>query len=195
MYEKLHQDMNTVDGATIKGGPFDGFKLVAQKALGVGSEMVNVYNSQDRLLGYVHLDVVEEFMEGAGAALRPIENWRDTFSRSLMKKLGLVKDTPQTQDVRSPREEELKSFMVATDDFDSHFRYKVEGMGFLELIDLWEKGVGALHVDLSHPDKYEGEIVVVTARPGFESEFEHLREDLSESIIPELKASGPRMYL
>lgn len=192
MNEKLHQDMNTVDGAIIKGGPFDGFKLVSQKALGVDSEMVNVYNIQDRLLGDVHLDVVEEFVEGAGVVLRPVENWKDTSSLGLREKSGLVDMSPP-QDARSAREEDLKSFMVATDDIDSHFRYKIEGMGFLELIDLWEKGVGDLHVDLSHPDKYEGEIVVVTARPGFESEFEQLREDLSHSIIPEQKASGPRV--
>lgn len=187
MNEKLHQDMNTVDGAIIKGGPFDGFKLVSQKALGVDSEMVNVYNIQDRLLGYVHLDVVEEFVEGAGAALRPVEGWENTFSLSLMEKLGLV--AAQTPDASPAR---LESFMVTTDDLDSHFRYKIEGMGFLELIDLWEKGAGELHVDLSYPDEHNGEMVVVTVRPGFEPEFERLREDLGHAIVDN-KPSGPKL--
>lgn len=189
MYEKLHQGMNTVDGAIVKGGPFDGFKLVSQRAMGVKSEMVNVYNAQDRLLGYVHLDVIDEFVEGAGVVLRPIENWKDTFSLSLMEKLGLVGGQPQ--EACTSDEEKLESFMVQTDDLDSHFRYKIEGMGFLELIDLWENGVGDLHVDLSHPDEHDGEMVVVASRPGFESEFEQLREDLAHAIVDN-KPSGPK---
>lgn len=191
MNEKLHENLNTLEGGVISDGPFAGFKLVSQKAMGAKSEMINVYNAQDRLLGYVHLDVIDEFVEGAGFVLRPIENWKDTFSRSLMEKLGLVEGQPQ--EPHAAQEENLKSFMVQTDDLDSHFRYKIEGMGFLELIDLWEKGVGDLHVDLSHPDEYDGEMVVVTVRPGFEPEFEQFREDLSHSIVPEQKASGPRV--
>lgn len=192
MNKKIQQAMNTVDGALIESGPFDGFKLISQEALGVRSELVNVYNSQDRHLGYVHRDMVEEFMEGAGAVLRPIDGWENIFSRSLMEKLGLAEGERQSQDEPAPREE-AESFMVATDDFDSHFRYKIEGMGFLELMDLWEKGVGDLHVDLGHPEEYDGEMVVVTCRPGFEPEFKQLREDLAHSIVPEQKPSGPRM--
>jgi hypothetical protein len=112
---------------------------------------------------------------------------------ALMGKLGLSVGECQPAAEQSVQEDDVASFMIPTDDFDSHFRYKIEGMGFLELVELWERGVGDLHVDLTHPEEHDGEMVVVTSRPGFESEFSQLREDLAHSIIPEQKPSGPRI--
>ena len=180
-------------GEKIQGGPFDGFKLVAQSEFGVISATVNVYTADDRFVGYIPDVALEDFKAGDSIALRPVENWRHTYSKALMEKLGLSVSERQPAAEQSMQEDDVASFMISTDDLDSHFRYKIEGMGFLELIDLWEKGVGDLHVDLSHPEKYEGEIVVVTSRPGFESEFSQLREDLAHSIVPVQKPAGQRM--
>jgi hypothetical protein len=87
--------IDSVDGEIIQGGKFDGFKLVAQSALGVKSPLVNVYGLSDRIIGVVNRDDIDMFKSGNGKALQPIGGWQAEFSNELKEMLGLTGIEPE----------------------------------------------------------------------------------------------------
>jgi len=170
-------------GESIQNGPFGGFRLVAQADFGVKSDTVNVYTADDRFVGYVPGEAIEEFRAGDPSVLKPVENWRNTFSLALMAKLGLSLDALSTQN------KIMESFMASSDDVDEYLRHKIDSMGALELFDLCENGL-SLGFDIDAQD--DGETVLVTAWPGREEGFELLREHLGTQATPVQKPSGPK---
>lgn len=176
-------------GERIEGGPFDGFKLVAQSEFGVISATVNVYTADDRFVGYIPDVALEDFRAGDSIALRPVENWRHTFSKALMEKLGLSVGERQPADEQSNQEVIVASLLVDADILDSYLRSKIDDMGTLELFDLAENGLN-MGFDIDAQD--DGETVWVTAWSGREEGFEMLKEYLG-SLPTEQKPSGPRI--
>lgn len=79
----------SVDGSCIKAGKFKDFRLVAQSALGVDSDLVNVYGRKGTCLGYVALDAVEDFVRGQSAHFTPEGGWRNKWSSDLIDLFGL----------------------------------------------------------------------------------------------------------
>lgn len=171
-------------GERITDGPFNGFNLVAQTDFGVKSDTVNVYTADDRFVGYVHCDAVEDFKIGDGTVLQPVENWRNTFSVALMAKLGLSLEALSNQG------KSMESFMADSDVVDGYLRRKIDSMGALELFDLCENGLN-MGFDIDAQD--DGETVLVTAWPGREEGFEDIRDYLGPLASPVQKPSGPKL--
>jgi hypothetical protein len=68
----------------------DELTFVPQYVMGVASNMVNVYNVQNRLIGTVEAMNVPRFAAGEASVFNPVENWKMSFSQKLKVALGLV---------------------------------------------------------------------------------------------------------
>jgi hypothetical protein len=61
-----------------------------QQALcGVRSDTLNIYNCQDRLIGYCAPGELEKVSRGDFSGCQPVAGWKNTFSMSLIKRWGL----------------------------------------------------------------------------------------------------------
>lgn len=81
---KFSADIASVDGAIITDGKFAGFKLIAQAALGVKSDLVNVYGRKGSCLGYILEQDVNAFVAGETSGFTPEGGWRTKWSGELI---------------------------------------------------------------------------------------------------------------
>lgn len=81
---KFSADIASVDGAFITDGKFAGFKLIAQAALGVKSDLVNVYGRKGSCLGYILEQDVNAFVSGDTSGFTPEGGWRTKWSGELI---------------------------------------------------------------------------------------------------------------
>lgn len=79
----------SVDGAFVRTGKFKDFRFVAQSALGVKSDLVNVYGRKGRCVGYLPLESVANFVRGQSADFTPEGGWRTKWSNDLIDLFGL----------------------------------------------------------------------------------------------------------
>ena len=68
-----------------------GFTYTPQYTLGVATNLVNVTNVQGKMLGYLEAKDVPAFNAGDVSLFEPVKNWKQTFSVSLQKTLGLYR--------------------------------------------------------------------------------------------------------
>jgi hypothetical protein len=89
--ERKLADLYTVDGQIITTGKFSGFKLVAQSAFGVKTDIVNVYSRNGRCIGYVTEGDIDGFIAGNGKVMTPEGGWPVKWSPELIDLFDLRK--------------------------------------------------------------------------------------------------------
>ena len=85
----LSGSIESCDGALIREGRFAGFKLTAQRALGLKNDLVNVYAASGRCIGFITDAHVAAFVGGDAGGFTAEGGWRDKWSSKLIDLLGL----------------------------------------------------------------------------------------------------------
>lgn len=78
-----------VDGAIISRGKFSGFRLIAQTAFGLKSDLVNVYGHKGACIGYILASEMDAFISGSTSGFTPQGGWRSKWSSDLITLFGL----------------------------------------------------------------------------------------------------------
>ncbi len=81
--------VNDVDGAIILRGKFAGFRLIAQTAFGLKTDLVNVYGHKGACIGYILASEMDFFVSGHTSGFTPQGGWRSKWSSDLIKLFGL----------------------------------------------------------------------------------------------------------
>ncbi len=86
---RISGSVNHVDGAIILRGKFAGFRLIAQTAFGLKTDLLNVYGHKGACIGYILASEMDFFVSGHTSGFTPQGGWRSKWSSDLITLFGL----------------------------------------------------------------------------------------------------------
>jgi hypothetical protein len=122
----------TLGGERITEGPFSGFSLVPQSTYGVNTSVLNVWNTQGRVIGYIRGELKYTFIAGNVSGFKPVSNWRTTYSQDLIEKMGLSQNIPPEGSILFlPRNEKRPESICVIEDSGQFLVMSNRGKGWI----------------------------------------------------------------